>query len=180
MSEKSVLGNILVAIAAFAGGWFAHQELRPFLHHAPDSESQKMATPGQPLSQSRVIFTAPKTGNHASQKIRVDQLSILQELPDSVLMEVHYHYSGSAPASEVKLFIGMDSGYLYLASDTVHAGDGVLRLSLGLNDSKMKEEKIQQFKTNRMSISFEHYPPGAYKGVLAKELIPYTKEWSLP
>jgi hypothetical protein len=180
MSEKHVFVNILVALSAFACGWFAHQELRPFLSSEVGSASPKIATPGQLASQSRVIFNAPKNGNHASQAIRVDQVTMLQELPDSVLIEVHYHYSGSAPAGEVKLFIGMDSPYLYLASDTVHTGDGVLRLSLGLNDSKMKEEKIQQFKTNRMSISFEHYPPGAYKGVLAKELIPYTKEWSLP
>jgi len=180
MSEKHALVNILVALAAFSGGWFAHQELLPFLDGKVDQASLKIATPGQPASQSQVIFNAPKSGNHSNQAIRVDQVTVLQELPDSALMEVRYHYSGDVPANEVKLFIGMNSPYLYLASGTLHAGDGVLTLSLGLNDSKMKKEKIGQFKTHRMNISFEHYPPGAYKGVLADTTIPYNKNWSLP
>lgn len=180
MSEKSVFINILVALAAFTAGWFAHQELRPFISPPDEAMPLKIATPGQLAQTSRVIFTADKTGNYRDQKIRVEQVTMLQELPDSVLMEVKYHYDGAAPANEVKMFVGMESKYLYLGNDTIHPGDGVLRLAIGMIESDMKQDQIQNFKTERMHISFEHYPPGAYQGVLATTKIPYSKEWKLP
>lgn len=180
MSEKSAFIYILVALSTFAAGWFAHQELRPFLSTPNEAMPYKIATPGQVVNASRVIFTADKTGNYRDQKIRVEQVTILQELPESVLMEVKYHYSGSAPANEVKMFVGMESKYLYLGNDTIHPGDGVLRLAVGMIESDMKQDKIHSFKTERMQISFEHYPPGSYQGVLATTQIPYSKEWKLP
>lgn len=179
MSEKSVFIHILVALSAFAAGWFAHQELRPFLSPQKEAMPHKIATPGQVAHTSRVIFTADKTGNYRDQKIRVEQVTMLQELPESVLMEVKYHYSGSAPANEVKMFVGMESKYLYLGNDTIHPGDGVLRLAVGMIESDMKQEKIRSFKTERMHISFEHYAPGSYQGVLGTTKIPYSKEWKL-
>jgi len=180
LSEKTSLLVILLLLISFAAGWFAHQALLPFLDQAPATQMHKTAGPGELVNQSRVIFKAEKTGNFVDQKIRVEQVTVLQELPDSVLMEIRYHYSDTTPANEVKMFIGLGSKYLYLGSNTIQSGDGVLRLAVGLNESDMKQDKISQFKSDRMQVSFEHYPPGQYKGVLASTYIPFMKEWKSP
>lgn len=180
MTEKSVLMNIVVAVVAFTGGWFAHQELHPFLPSSQPVANKKIASPGQVSSQTRLIYSAGELEKSVQTKILVERVTVLQELSDSILLEVRYHYEGEAPANEVKLFVGLESQYLYLGNDTVHAGDGVLRLAVGLIDSDMKRDGVQGFQTDRMNITFEHYPPGAYRGVLSKTVFPYVKKWHLP
>lgn len=138
-----------------------------------------VTSPGQALGPSRVVFQAPDGGNHEQQPMRVNRIKVLQEGPDSLLLEVDYAYEGAVPASEVKLFVGLGSPYLYLGSDQVHPGQGSMRLAIGMIETDMKAAGVDRFDTQLLRLAFEHYPPGAYKGVLATTVVPFAKSWAM-
>lgn len=172
-NNKQQLLQITLVVFAFLAGWFSHQLAQPFFSTA------KTAQPGQLVDDKIVIFQAPDTEQHRQQPIRIDTVTLLQQSEDAVLLELKYHYHAAAPAHEVKLFVGMFSKYLYLGSDQVQQGEGIARMQIGLNDSDMQKDGISSFRTESMQISFEHYAPEAYKGVLASTVVPYNKDWSL-
>ena len=172
-NNKQSFIQISLVVFAFIAGWFSHQLAQPFFG------TTKTAQPGQLLDDKIVIFQAPDTASHRQQQLRIDTVTLLQHSEDAVLLELKYHYNAPAPAQEVKLFVGMYSKYLYLGSAQVQQGDGIARIQIGLNDSDMHKDGIRNFRTESMQISFEHYAPDAYKGVLASTVLPFNKDWSL-
>lgn len=173
-SNKQQLIQILLVVVAFVAGWFSHQLLQPFFSQAT------IASPGEVLDDQVVVFKAPATEQHRQQPIRIDTVKVLQQSPDALLLELDYHYNSPIPAHEVKLYVGMYSSYLYLGDAVVQQGASTARMHMSIIDSKMQEDGIKNFRTETMQISFQHYAPDGYKGVLTGTDIPFTKEWALP
>lgn len=172
-SNKQHIVQIVLVVVAFVTGWFSHQLLQPFFNQTA------IASPGVVLDDQVVVFKAPDTEQHHQQPIRIDTVKVLQQSPDALLLELDYHYSSPIPANEVKIFVGMFSAYLYLGDAVVQQGAGTARMHMSLIDSKMQEDGIKHFRTETMQISFQHYAPDGYKGVLTNTDIPFVKEWAL-
>ncbi len=173
-SNKQQMIQILLVVVAFVAGWFSHQLLQPFFSQTT------IASPGEVLDDQVVVFKAPDTEQHRQQPIRINAVKVLQQSPDALLLELDYHYSSPIPANEVKIYVGMFSSYLYLGDSVVQQGAGIARMHMSIIDSKMQEDGIKNFRTETMQISFQHYAPDGYKGVLTGTDIPFTKEWALP
>lgn len=170
---RQPLLQISLLLMAFGAGWFSHQWLQPLFNPTP------VARPGQPLDDVVVVYRAPDTPEHRQQTMRIDSITVLQQDPDRLLLELAYDYHGPAPANEVKIYVGFFSPYLYLGSGALQQGNGKLRLHITTIDRALKAAGVRQFRTESLQISFEHYAPDGYKGVLASTVLPFTKEWSL-
>ncbi len=173
-NPKQQMFQIALVVVAFVIGWFSHRLLQPFFSQTT------IASPGEVLDDQVVVFKAPDTEQHGQQPIRIDTVRVLQQSPDALLLELDYHYSSPIPAHEVKIYVGMFSSYLYLGEAVVQQGASTARMRLSIIDSKMQEDGINNFRTETMQISFQHYAPDGYKGVLTGTDIAFTKEWALP
>lgn len=171
-NSRQQLIQLALVIVSFIIGWFSHQFLQPFFNHHVVSQ------PGQVLDDQVVIYKAPDTAEHRQQPMRINQVKVLQQSPDALLLELSYHFSAPIPANEVKIYVGLFSKFLYLGDGGVQQGDGTVRMRLSIIDSRMQEAGIESFRTESMQISFEHYAPDGYKGVLASTVLPYTKAWA--
>ena len=106
-------------------------------------------------------------------------MRIITELDDSMLFEVIYTYNHPVPADEVKIYLKPNHKYWAIGSVEARPGKNVARFSVGLSSSNMKKDHITRSYTRAIKISFEHYSPIKYKGVIWSELIKYRKYWKL-
>jgi hypothetical protein len=163
--------GILITIM-FVAGWFGHQQL------SPRNKSPLLPANGlQDNSLKNLIYQAHEQS--LDEPIVVRRVNLIQDRPEQIMLELEYSYKGSTPANQVKLFVFMNSSYTYIGSTDVMKGTHIRRVSIGLNASEMKKDERYEFKTHDISISFEHYLPDKYVGVITRTMFPYEKRWYL-
>lgn len=163
---------ILLLALMFAAGWIGHQWFSP--HYASSLFGRNTL---KETSADNVIYEAPK--ENLDEPILVRKVSLIQNRPEQIMLELEYTYKGSIPANQIKLFVYMNSPYTYIGSTDVIRGTHKRRVSIGLDASDLKEENRYEFSTHEISISFEHYLPDKYMGVITRTMFPYEKKWQL-
>lgn len=162
---------LLLGLMFFAG-WLGHQWFSPQYSSSPFG--------GSGLKEARtenVIYRAPP--ENLDEPVLVRTVSLIQDRPEQIMLELEYTYKGSIPADQIKLFVYMNSPYTYIGSTDVVRGTHKRRISITLDDSELKKNDRYEFQTHEISISFEHYLPEKYMGVITRTLFPYEKKWQL-
>jgi hypothetical protein len=111
--------------------------------------------------------------------IKVHEVRIITELDDNMLFEIIYTYNHPVPANEIKIVLIPNHKYWSVGSVEARPGKNVARFSVGLSSGNMKKDRVTRSYTRSIKISFEHYSPTKYKGVIWSELVKYRKYWKL-
>jgi hypothetical protein len=161
----------VLLILMFAAGCIGHKFL---------SSNNSTLLPPQGLQQGSsqtTIYQAPEQS--FGEPMLVRRVSLIQERPAQLMLELEYTYQGSIPAEQIKLFIYMNSAYTYIGSIDVLKGTHIRRLIIGLNETAMKKDQRYEFTTHNITVSFEHYLPNKYMGVITRTAFPFEKRWLL-
>lgn len=162
----------ILLILMFAAGWIGNNFL------SPNNKSPLLPPQGlQQGSSQTIIYQAPEQS--FGEPMLVRRVSLIQERPAQLMLELEYTYQGSIPAEQVKLFIHMNSTYTYIGNVDVLKGTHIRRVIIGLNEADMKKDQRYEFTTHNITVSFEHYLPNKYMGVLTRTLFPFEKRWLL-
>lgn len=162
----------LLLLLMFLGGWLGHQWLSPNYSSSLFSTNTLQEAPSE-----QILYEAPQ--ENLDEPILVRRVSLLQDRADQIMLELEYTYEGSIPANQIKLFVYMGSPYTYIGSTDIVGGTHKRRVSIGLIGSDLKKENRYDFTTHEISMSFEHYLPGKYMGVVTRAMFPYEKHWQL-
>ena len=112
-------------------------------------------------------------------KIKIDEVRVITETDDTLVVDVIYTYEHETPADEVRIFVLPNHGYWSVNHIKASRGKNVGRASIGLSKSNMKKDYVTFSSTDTLRISFDHYPPGKYNGVIWSETVKYNKKWQL-
>jgi hypothetical protein len=175
MTPTKSLAFVISYTLVFILGWFANTWLAPLLPPSPADKNVLI----QPQPRTAIVVYENDAPPNIENTMRINKVTLIQHNSRAMMLEVDYFYSDPIPPSEIKLFTSVDSSLVYFDHIKVHTGVGKSRTHISLNETRMNENTIQSFDSSEIRISFEHYPPGAYKGVLHKTLIPFQKHWSL-
>lgn len=140
----------------------------------PEPKSSLSDTEGRVLFRSAGAPNKPKT-------IKVNEVRLLTESPDSILLDVTYTYQHPIiPASEIKVFIMPNHRYWSVQSVRAEKGFSIARIRIGLSPGNMKEDGKRISSTTSLEVRFEHYPPNnSYGGIIWRKSVPLNKEWIL-
>lgn len=167
----------LLLLAAFIIGWLGHQWFSP-RYSSSLFNSPLFAAPALTERQQKsIIYHAPK--ENLDEPILIRSVSLIQDRPEQIMLEVEYTYAGKIPAEQIKLFVYMGSPYSYIGSTDVVRGTHKRRVSIQLIASDLKKDNRYDFTTHEITLSFEHYRPDKYMGVITKTMFPYEKYWQL-
>ena len=140
----------------------------------PEPKSSLSDSEGRVLFRSAGAPSKPKT-------IKVNEIKLLSESPDSILLDVTYTYQHPIiPASEIKVFIMPNHRYWFVQSVRAEKGFSIARIRIGLSPGSMKEDGKRISSTTSLEVRFEHYPPNnSYGGIIWRKSVPLNKEWIL-
>jgi hypothetical protein len=197
MNPIKSLAILASYIAVFILGWVAHIAVQPILPQKysknPTAQANTITTTAPKNTQITPINTGsdltPKAvarviyEDHMSRSnpktMQVTKVSVIHETNQSLLLEIEYQYTGAIPASEVQLFGSLHTSYTYLGNFKVRSGKNKERMLFNIIESDMQKKFITEFETSLLSLRFEHYPSGAYKGSLEEAIIPFNKHWKI-
>ena len=154
-------------------GWLGHQWLSP--NYSSSLFSTKLHN--KDSAPQNIIYEAPK--ENLDEPILVRSVNLIQNRPEQIMLELEYTYKGSIPAEQVKLFVYMGSSYTYIGNTDILRGTHKRRISIELIASDLKKDNRYEFTTHDISMSFEHYLPDKYMGVITRTMFPYEKHWQL-
>lgn len=160
----------------FVAGWLGHQWLSPNYSSSLFSSSKLLANKHENKNKN-LIYEAPK--ENLDEPILVRSVSLLQSRPEQIMLELEYTYKGKIPAEQIKLFVYMGSKYTYIGNTDIVRGTHKRRISIELIASDLKKDERYDFTTHEISMSFEHYLPDKYMGVITRTMFPYEKHWQL-
>lgn len=163
---------MLLLVLMFTAGWLGHQWFSP--HYAASLFSKDILK--EPSSKN-VIYEAPE--ENIDEPVLVRKVSVILDRPEQIMLELEYTYEGPIPAKQIKLFVYMNSPYTYIGSTDVIRGTHSRRISIALDNTDLKKDDRFEFTTHEISMSFEHYLPEKYMGVVTKTMFPYKKHWQL-
>jgi len=112
-----------------------------------------------------------------SLSVMIDSIRILQETNYSLLLNVYYTYNDTIPTDQIKLFVLPDMPYWSSNNAKVSNGQNNVTLTIGLYDTKMKEDKVSKYESSRLNVSFDRYLPDSFAGSIHQEAIPFKKLW---
>jgi len=112
-------------------------------------------------------------------KIKVNEVRIITETEDNLVVDVIYTYNHEVPVEEIKLFVLPNHGYWSTADIKISKGENVGRASIGLSKNNMKKDRTTRSFTDTLKVSFQHYLPDKYNGVIWSETVKYEKNWVL-
>ncbi|WP_331344512.1 hypothetical protein [Cellvibrio sp. UBA7661] len=159
----------------FLAGWLGHQWLLP--SYSSSLFSIKLHNSKQENLQRNIIYEAP--AENLDEPILVRSVSLIQNRPEQIMLEIEYTYKGAIPAEQVKLFVHMGSSYTYIGSTDIVRGTHKRRINIELIASDLRKDNRYEFTTHDISMSFEHYLPDKYMGVITRTMFPYEKHWQL-
>lgn len=140
----------------------------------PEPKSSLSDSDGKILFRSAEPLRKPKT-------IKVNEVRLVFENPDSILVDVTYTYQHpKIAASEIKVFVMPNHRYWSVQSVRAEKGFSIARIRIGLSEGNMEEDEKYTSSTSSLEVRFEHYPPNnTYGGVIWRESISFKKEWIL-
>jgi len=142
----------------------------------------------RPKTPAKILLsdTAPSKliySDHRSLKkpysIKVNEVRIISESNDSLEVDVIYTYQHKIPADEIKLYVMPNHSFWRMAPQQISRGKNVARISIGLSAGNMKKKHRTRSRTDKLTISFDHYQPKKLLGSVWSKTIVYKKRWWL-
>ena len=155
--------------------------------HSKDNAS-KQETPPAKKTPTKSLFEDNKPGKiifsnkrplSPPYRIKVNEARVITETDDTLVVDVLYTYEHRIPADQMKIYVKPNHGYWSTNSIQVERGYQVGRARIGLSPSNMKRDRVKKSSTDTIMVSFEHYSPRKYKGVIWSETIKFNKDWKL-
>lgn len=161
----------LYFVFVFFAGWISHRVIAPLLPGSPLSNVQLSENKNKSL-----IFQL--SDPNTNEPMLINSVSVIQNRPSQLILEVEYTYRGSIPPEQIKLFVYMGSPFTYIGNIDVLTGTHKRRVSIGIVDSELKRQEKNKFHTSEITLSFDHYAPEQYIGSKFKTSIVFDKEWA--
>ncbi len=114
-----------------------------------------------------------------AQGIIVKQVSKILETPNSLIVEVHYHYDNKVPSEQVKLSVQPDMPYAESSLGAVEKGeDRATQVIINTHSSSMINKGLSSAESSVLTISFDQYDNQKKINTIYSLPIIYKKNWS--